>query len=53
MANLQIRNVDEEVIETLWLQAENLGLPIEQHLRDILNAAAASIENNRDECDEK
>ncbi|MBF0295311.1 MAG: hypothetical protein HQL96_08990 [Magnetococcales bacterium] len=42
MGHLQIRNVDDEVIEQLWLQADARGVPVDLHIREILNAAAWS-----------
>ncbi|MBF0178537.1 MAG: hypothetical protein HQM03_00780 [Magnetococcales bacterium] len=40
MGHLQIRNVDDEVIEQLWLQAEARGVPVDIHIREVLTAAA-------------
>lgn len=39
MGHLQIRNVDDEVIEKLWLQANEREISIDQHIRELLQAA--------------
>ncbi|MBF0270924.1 MAG: hypothetical protein HQL98_02450 [Magnetococcales bacterium] len=39
MGHLQIRHLDDAVIERLILRAEALGVSVEQWLRDVVTAA--------------
>ncbi|MBF0629088.1 MAG: hypothetical protein HQL91_12800 [Magnetococcales bacterium] len=38
MGHLQIRHLDDTVIERLLLRADTLGIPVEQLVRDLLTA---------------